>query len=173
MTVSPPDPSPQQRANAIAVGGHQDMLACMAQALLCLLGGGWAGYKADPQSAATLWIGAIGVFAAWFAAYAATHFVVMLFAPALIARDAWRWMRGGTVRNAGDERRLDAAMVVLAVLVLLGVSVLVALVVWVVATQASLPATLARFLLVAALASLLTSRAHRAVGNIQWGAPPP
>ena len=172
MTMPPPLP-PLDRGRAIAQRDNKDMLACIAQLMFCLAGGGWAGYMADPESAATLLTGAFGLVVAWFAAYAAAHFIAMLFAPALITRDVVRWLRGRETSNVRDERRLDALMVAVAVVVLIGISLVVAIVVWAIASEASLLATLASFILVAALASLLTSRAHRAVGDIQWGGPPP
>ncbi|MGH8078719.1 MAG: hypothetical protein ACREPE_15565 [Lysobacter sp.] len=169
----PPPLPPLDNGRAIAQRDNKDMLACIAQMMLCLFGGGWAGYTADPESAATLLTGAIGLLVAWVAAYSAAHFVSMLFAPALITRDVVLWLRGRYVRNARDERRLDAVMVTIAVAVLIAVSAVVAVVVSVVAAQASLLVTLASFILAAGLASLLTARAHRAIGDIQWGGPPP
>jgi hypothetical protein len=172
MSMPPPLP-PLDHGRAIAQRDNKDMLACIAQLMLCLIGGGWAGYTADPESAATLLTGALGLVVAWFAAYAAAHFVGMLFAPALITRDVVRWLRGRDVANVRDERRLDAVMVAVAVVVLVGTSLVVAVVVWAIASRTSLLATLASFILIAGLASMLTSRAHRAVGDIQWGGPPP
>lgn len=164
---------PLENSPAISRRENKDVLACIAQVMLCLVGGGWAGYMADPESAATLLTGAVGLVVAWFAAYSAAHSIGMLFAPALIMRDAVRWLRGRKASNARDERRLDALTVAIAVVVLIGVSPVVAVGGWVIASHASLLATLASFMLVAALASLLTSQAQRAVGDIQWRVPPP
>ncbi len=169
----PPPLPPLDSSRATTQGDTKDMLACITQLMLCLVGGGWAGYATDPAPAAPLLVGAFGMVVAWFAAYAAAHSVGMLIAPVLIARDVVRWARGRGVRNVRDERRLDAAFVAIAVLALLGLSVIVAVVVWTIAAQASLLATLARFVGIAALASLLTSRAHHAIGELQWGGPPP
>jgi membrane protein YdbS with pleckstrin-like domain len=57
--------------------------------------------------------------------------------------------------------------------VLLAASVAVAVLVWLVADEASPWVTLLHFLLLAAVLALFTTHAQRAVGEVQWGANPP
>ncbi len=55
--------------------GVRNLLACIAQFLLCIAGGFLAGNLAEPGSGATSWTGAVGMLSALFLAHAAAQAV--------------------------------------------------------------------------------------------------
>ena len=157
----------------------QDMLAAITQLMLCLVGGGWAAYRVDPDS--SWWaLGSVGLAFGWFLAYAAAKWLAGLIAGVFLLGTAVRWIRNtdetperARQRDARAERAFHLAQTVTVTLVLFTSAIVLAMAVWIIAEQASLPGLLGRFLGVAMLASLLTTRAQRVIDDATFGRPPP
>jgi hypothetical protein len=160
-----------------------DMAAAIGQFLLCVAGGFWAGYAAEPDAVGTAAAGAMGLGLALFAAYAAAHAVGMVIGTGQFVGQVARRVADAGKAGAGDahrarvsrdDRRLRVLRMVVAIVVLLLCSGLAGLLVWLVAADgAGFLATLLRCVAVGTGAALLMPHALRAVDEVQVGGPPP
>lgn len=150
---------------------HNGMLACLAQFLICVAGGFWAGNTADSEGLATA-VGAFGMPFLLFTSYAAAQWVGMTLGVVQFARRAAKGKCSGPTpgdesgSRAGalaDESRVNRSAVAVAIALLLAGCVPVAILVWLVAEDASFFSTLLRCLTIAAGAAVLMRRALLAV----------
>jgi hypothetical protein len=143
-----------------------DMALAFAQFALAAVGGGWAASASAPTWDDAAVYGALGLVfslaAAWAAMRALTWIALLAWLPRLLHFAFSRPAPSRLEPQAGD-RAWGLGLLAAQVLVFVGGAMLTAAVIWAAAEQASLAATLLRFLVVAAALSLLTPRLARVV----------
>src|SRR5688572_30298683 len=115
MATRSPDPNTGSGIKWYRPREYPDMVAAIAQLMLCLVGGGWAAYQVDPDS--SLWaVGSVGLTFGWFLAYAAAKWLAGLIAGVFLLGTAVRWIRNADEppgrarqRDARAERAFDLA----------------------------------------------------------------
>lgn len=144
-----------------------DIISCMAQFLLCVGGGFWAGFQAEPQSVATSGAGALGMGGALFLSWGAAAWLGMTVGSLQLLRQVSRRLAkhpgDRTAQAASDDRFLRTATHWIAGLAMVALSPLVAVLVWGLSSHGDFIAALLRCLLVGVAAALLMPRALRAV----------
>lgn len=153
-----------------------DQIAAVLQFMACMVGGGWAASFGDPAEGTPQALSAAGMAFAWMLSYAAAAQLGTLLAP--VAAVLWVAQRvSGRAPDprveARQERWYNAAAVAIAVVTLACLSVVLSIGLWLFADDYALFPTMARFVAVAAVASLLTPRVRRVIDHVEFGGTPP
>jgi hypothetical protein len=144
--------------------GHLNLLSAVLQFVAAAAGGAWAGHAADPDGY-LLVVGMLGMLAALVGGYVLSNVFGLVFAPVVMVQ-ILRRARGHEPDAAarGNQRDyIGVAMIAIVVMTVLAAAPLLAVVVWLLATDAAFGVTLLRFVAVGVLVAALAPAARRVV----------
>lgn len=144
-----------------------NILACIAQFLLCTGGGFWVGYLAEPDSVGTSGIGALAMGVALLLSYGAAQTLGIGLGSLQFVRQRLQRAAGQGADHAArvdrDDRLLRTVMGWVAGAAMVSLSVIAAIVIWIVSSGGDFSDTLWRCLLIGVVATLLMTPAMRVV----------